>query len=45
MKEMVLEQIGPTSDSPLVLRQVSDPQPAAGEVRVKIAERFVERAG
>lgn len=34
---MVLEQQKPVSESPLVLRQVEDPEPADGEVRVKVS--------
>ena len=36
MKAMVLGKIGPIESSPLELRDVPAPQPAAGEVRLKI---------
>jgi propanol-preferring alcohol dehydrogenase len=37
MRAMVLEQQKPVSESPLVLREVAEPQPAADEVRVKVS--------
>jgi propanol-preferring alcohol dehydrogenase len=37
MRAMVLEQQKPVSESPLVLREVEDPQPADEEVRVKVS--------
>jgi propanol-preferring alcohol dehydrogenase len=37
MHAMVLVRQKPVSESPLVLREVSDPQPAANEVRVKVS--------
>lgn len=36
MKAMVLERIAPVSESPLTYREVPDPDPGAGEVRVKV---------
>jgi propanol-preferring alcohol dehydrogenase len=36
MKAMVLEQIAPIETSPLKLRDVADPQPQAGEVRLRV---------
>ena len=36
MKAMVLEQYGPVEDSPLKLRELADPLPGAGQVRVAI---------
>ncbi len=36
MRAMVLTQPKPVSESPLVLREVDEPQPAADEVRVKV---------
>jgi propanol-preferring alcohol dehydrogenase len=36
MRAMVLEQQKPVSESPLVLREVEEPQPADDEVRVKV---------
>jgi propanol-preferring alcohol dehydrogenase len=37
MRAMVLEQQKPVSESPLVLREVDEPQAAADEVRVKVS--------
>ena len=37
MKAMVLERYGPVEDSPLVLKDLPDPEPGAGEVRVKVS--------
>jgi len=37
MKAMVLEQYGPVAGSPLVPRELPDPHPQPGEVRVKVA--------
>jgi alcohol dehydrogenase, propanol-preferring len=37
MRAMVLEQQKPVSESPLVLREVDEPQPADDEVRVKVS--------
>ena len=37
MRAMVLVQQKPVSESPLVLREVDEPQPAADEVRVKVS--------
>jgi alcohol dehydrogenase, propanol-preferring len=37
MRAMVLEQQKPVSESPLVLRDVAEPQPAPDEVRVKVS--------
>ena len=34
---MLLEQYGPVDESPLVAAELPDPQPGAGEVRVKVA--------
>jgi len=36
MKAMVLERIAPIDTSPLKLKDVADPQPGAGEVRLKV---------
>ena len=36
MKAMVLEKYGKVEDSPLVYKDVLDPRPGAGEVRVKV---------
>jgi len=36
MKAMLLEKIGPIESSPLKLVEVSDPQPARGQVRLKV---------
>ena len=36
MKAMLLERYGPIEESPLVLRDLPDPQPGPGEVRVKV---------
>lgn len=36
MQAMVLEEIGPVSTSPLALRNLPDPQPGPGEVRVAV---------
>jgi alcohol dehydrogenase, propanol-preferring len=36
MKAMVLEQSGDVSSSPLKLRDVPDPEPQAGEVRIRV---------
>ena len=36
MQAMVLEQTGPIDASPLVLRDVPDPQPAPGQVRLRV---------
>jgi alcohol dehydrogenase, propanol-preferring len=36
MKAMVLDEIAPIDTSPLRLRDVPDPQPAAGEVRLRV---------
>ncbi|MFB3894166.1 MAG: zinc-dependent alcohol dehydrogenase family protein [Phycisphaerae bacterium] len=36
MKAMVLDKIAPIESSPLSLREIPAPQPAAGEVRVKV---------
>ncbi len=36
MKAMVLEKTGPAEDNPLTLRELPDPHPAAGEVRLRI---------
>jgi propanol-preferring alcohol dehydrogenase len=37
MRAMILEQQRPVGESPLVLREVDEPQPAADEVRVKVS--------
>jgi alcohol dehydrogenase, propanol-preferring len=37
MRAMVLEQQRPVSELPLVLRELAEPQPAAGEVRVRVS--------
>jgi propanol-preferring alcohol dehydrogenase len=37
MKAMVLEQIAPIETSPLKLRDLPDPQPQAGEVRLRVS--------
>jgi len=37
MKAMVLERYGAVEDSPLVLKDLPDPEPGAGEVRVKVS--------
>jgi len=36
VKAMVLEKTGPAEDNPLTLRELPDPHPAAGEVRLRI---------
>jgi len=36
MKAMVLEEIAPIESSPLVLRELPDPQPGAGQVRLAV---------
>lgn len=36
MKAMLLDEIAPIGESPLHLREVPDPQPGPGEVRVKV---------
>lgn len=36
MKAMVLDEIGPVDGDPLSLREVADPEPAAGEVRLRV---------
>lgn len=37
MRAMVLERSAPAESAPLVLREVPDPEPAAGEVRVRVS--------
>jgi propanol-preferring alcohol dehydrogenase len=37
MRAMVLEQQEAVSESPLVLREIAEPQPATGEVRIRVS--------
>ena len=36
MRAMILQQVAPISDSPLELREVPDPKPGEGQVRVRV---------